>query len=149
MRNLAIVAGLSALACISVPAFAQSQDQDPYGYRTPLPYDRGYDLDQPRTRAINEDERPMVEAANEEALARSEEQTRNGGVDMAQYDSDMDRYQAALADRDRVVAADRAYYSREQRAYDDAMADWRQQVADCENGVRAACDAPAPDPADY
>jgi hypothetical protein len=148
MRNLAIVAGLSALAIgVAAPAVAQTQDE--FGYRTPLPYDRGYDLDQPRTRAINEAERPQVEAANEEMLARAEEQTATGGVDYAQYDSDMNAYQSALADRDAAMAADQAAYAQQMQAYDQAMADWRMQVADCEDGVRAACDAPAPDPSYY
>lgn len=63
----------------------------------------------------------------------------------AQHAADMAAYDAAMRDHVRKSAR----YARQQRAYADAMAAWRIQVAACEKGKSVACNAPAPDPANF
>ena len=145
MRILVTILAGTTLAISAGAAVAQDWDQP----RAPLPYDRGYDLDTPRTRAINDAERPAVEAANSEALAEAAAQTAREANGSAQYARDLAAYNAELRGRDQTIAADDAYYARQRRAYADAMADWRMQVEDCRRGIRAACNAPTPDPANY
>jgi hypothetical protein len=63
----------------------------------------------------------------------------------AQYDADLAAYGRAVVRNDRQ----RAQYRSQQRAYADAMGAWRMQVAACQDGNKAACDAPSPRPADF
>jgi len=49
----------------------------------------------------------------------------------------------------REVMRHRIRYARQERAYADAMADWRLQVIACTQGKTAACTAPTPNPEDY
>lgn len=136
-----------AIAAVAVPAIAQTS---PGATHTPLPYDRGYDKDTPRTRAINDAARPGVESANAEVLASTDAQTQNGVVsDQGQYARDMAAYQQALRAHRHVARADMRRYNRQQRAYADAMRDWRRQVYACHHGSTRACRAPTPDPANY
>ena len=58
----------------------------------------------------------------------------------AQYESDLANYDAAM----RAHGHADARYARQKRAYADAMAAWRLQVAACEKGHQVACKAPAP-----
>jgi hypothetical protein len=137
----------AAAAGIAAPALAQTAPSDnPDAPRTPLPYDRGYDKPSARTDAINAAERPAVQAANNAARAASEAQLT---IDQGRYDRDRAEYLDALRVHDRISAANERIYARQQRAYADAMRAWRIQVADCDAGVRAACTAPGPRPADF
>ncbi len=63
----------------------------------------------------------------------------------AQYDADLSNYDAAMRAHGRA----NAHYDRQKRAYADAMAAWRAQVAACEKGHQVACNAPTPDPANF
>ncbi len=63
----------------------------------------------------------------------------------AQYDSDLANYDAAMRAHGRATVR----YARQKRAYADAMAAWRVQVAACQSGHQVACNAPAPDPANF
>lgn len=148
MRTIIPVAALLACLATGAPAAAQST-QDPAAASKPLPYDRGYDKDTPRTRAINDNARPGVEDANIAVLGQSTQQTRGGTVDETRYSADMAAYRAALRERRRTINRDEAHYARQSRAYAEAMADWRVQVAACERGSNTACRMPAPDPANY
>ncbi len=67
----------------------------------------------------------------------------------AQYDADRQAYLAALVQHDRAVDRTDARYVRQQRAYADAMAVWRVQVAECKKGRSSACKMPPPSVADY
>ena len=149
------IPALILAALVAVPAVAQTapQSNSPDAPRTPLPYDRGYDKPSARTDAINAAERPALNAANNAVLeattARDAAQLDQQSSDVARYDADMVAYRAALRAHDRAVAADEVFAARQERAYADAMRAWRIQVADCDAGVRAACRAPSPRPADY
>jgi hypothetical protein len=63
----------------------------------------------------------------------------------AQYDSDLANYDAAMRAHGRADA----HYARQKQAYADAMAAWRVQTAACLKGHQVACNAPAPDPANF
>lgn len=63
----------------------------------------------------------------------------------AQYDADVANYDAAMRAHGRADAR----YARQKRAYADAMAAWRIQTAACLKGHQVACNAPAPDPANF
>ena len=139
-----------AIAAVAMPAIAQTGSAHPGTPHTPLPYDRGYDKDTPRTRAINDAARPGVESANAEVLARTDVQTQNGGaIDQGQYARDMASYREALRTRRHIANRDMRRYDRQQRAYADAMRDWRRQRYACHHGSRRACRAPTPNPANY
>ena len=138
-----------ALAAVALPAVAQTTTADPGTPHKPLPYDRGYDKDTPRTRAINDAARPGVQSANAEVLASAQTQTNGGAVDNTQYSRDMAAYRQALRARRHVANADMRRYDRQQRAYADAMRDWRRQSYACHHGSRRACRAPTPNPANY
>ena len=146
MRIPALFAG-AVLLLITGTAVAQTVHPD--APHTPLPYDRGGDTDTPRTRVIDDAERSAVEAANRAALNETRDQGGRIADNEAQYARDVAAYRAALRGRAHVIAADAAFQARQERAYADAMADWRVQVSDCRRGIRAACAAPTPDPVDY
>ncbi|MBS0284948.1 MAG: hypothetical protein JSS15_11065 [Proteobacteria bacterium] len=138
----------------AVPAVAQeTPPQDPNAPRAPLPYDRGYDKDSPRTEAIDAAGRPGVDAANRAVLDQSNAQAAVQAdvqqADAAQYQADVAAYRRAMRAHHRRIARQDARYARQERAYADAMAAWRLQVAACKRGNNAACNAPTPDPADY
>ena len=154
MYALKLLAGASLIAAI--PAFAQTPppapaagSESPDAPRQPLPYDRGYDKDSPRTEAIDASGRAGVAAANDDIAAQSADQTSTGAVDQAQYSQDMAAYRDALRARHHAINADARVYDHQQRAYADAMADWRAQVYACKRGHNRACELPTPDPADY
>lgn len=137
----------TALIAIAVPVAAQSAD--PIAPRAPLPYDRGYDKDQPRTRAINDAERPEVQEANDLALAQartlSAPTVMGNAANEARYEADVAAYRNMLRQHRRDARA----YARQERAYAAAMADWRAQVDACDRGSRTACNLPTPDPMNY
>jgi len=134
----------------ATPAIAQdTQSRDPNAPHTPLPYDRGYDKDSPRTEAIDAAGRPAVQAANRSTLAQTSAQSAVHEADSAQYQADLAAYRQAMMAHHREVMRDRVRYARQERAYADAMADWRLQVIACKQGNTAACNAPTPNPEDY
>lgn len=96
---------------------------------------------------------PDVAAANRDVAAQAA--TRQDAVaDVnadaeAQYTADVAAYRAALRAHHREVARDARIADRQERAYADAMRDWRRQVYACKHGSTRACNAPAPDPASY
>ena len=63
----------------------------------------------------------------------------------AQYEQDVAEYRAKVRMNDR----DQMRYDRQQRAYADAMHQWRVQVALCEAGHTKVCKMPPPDPASF
>lgn len=134
---------LAGATVIAAPLAAQTSPAD--GPGTPLPYDLGHDNNSPRSNAGALQSRPATSAANRQALA----ETAQGGAvvagDQARYATDVDAYRAAL----RAHGRDLAVNAQQERAYAMAMADWRAQVDACDRGRRRACEAPAPNPADY
>lgn len=135
---------LASLAGLSAPVLAQTAPQDDPGTpREPLPYDRGYDKPQPRTDAINAPNEAKRAGLNASVAARGNTTVQG------YYAEDIAAYERAVRAHDLALLKDEARFQRQQRAYAAAMADWRIQVADCEDGLRAACKAPPPNPADY
>ena len=67
----------------------------------------------------------------------------------AQYAADLAAYDSALARHDESADRQAEHYRHQQRAYADAMRDWRAQDYACRHGSNRACTAPAPDPAAY
>lgn len=120
-----LAAGLLAGASAPVPGQDQGQDQ-----------------------VQGQSQQSAVEANNEVAGAFAARDAAQADA-QAQYQADMTAYRAALARRDRRADADEAHYAHQQRAYADAMRDWRTQDRACRRGSSRACRAPAPDPADY
>lgn len=140
---------VAAMAILMFAAPLAAQGNDPAAPRAPLPQDRGYDKDQPRTRAINEAERPEVQEANDLSLAQARTiaapTVRGNAANEARYEADIAAYRDMLRQHRRDVRA----YARQERAYAKAMADWRAQVAACDAGDRRACNLPTPDPMSY
>lgn len=133
----------------SPPTQPGSQD-DPGTPRTPLPVDRGYDKPQARTEAINAPVRDDVARANNASAGASGTAVTTAKTEaQIQYDADMAAWVSALEARGETIAQDRSIYAQNQRAYADAMADWRRQVAACKAGSTNDCRLPTPNPADY
>lgn len=131
---------LAAIAALTIPAFAQSAD--PGEPRTPLPYDRGYDKPSPRTDAINAPNRAKRADLNASVAARS-------GVTYTIDPADLAAYEAAIRAHDDALIENEIRYQRQQRAYADAMAAWRFDVAACRSLARTICDVPSPIIADF
>ena len=156
---------IGGVALIAAPVAAQTTSQgaapttpptqpgsinDPGTPRTPLPVDRGYDKPQKRTEAINAPNRDDVARANEMSSGAAAASTATARTEAEiQYDADMAAWLAALEARGETIMEDRSIYLANQRAYADAMAAWRRQVAACNAGASAACKLPTPNPADY
>lgn len=90
-----------------------------------------------------------VAAANNAVVDQSTTRLVVDADAQAAYEQDMAAYRDALRARHHDAVADARLYDHQQRAYADAMVAWRIQVAACHRGRRAACDAPAPDPAAF
>ena len=125
----------AAVLCLGAPALAQTS------------------VPTPAHEANSAGTAPSTAAAND-AVATSEA-ARQGAIQAgnldaeAQYAADMASYEAALRANRRENIANEARWHRQQRAYADAMAAWRVQVAACERGNDRACKAPTPDPAAF
>lgn len=93
-----------------------------------------------------------VRANNDAAAADAAQQTATdtaNGDAQAQYAADLAAYDNALARHDARADRQADHYHHQQRAYADAMRDWRAQDYACRHGSNLACTAPAPDPAAY
>lgn len=90
-----------------------------------------------------------VANANGEVAVRARAEASMNAEQKDQYAKDMAAYVDALRAQHRAELADVRQYDRQQRAYADAMFDWRVQVGACHHGNKRACNAPTPNPADY
>jgi hypothetical protein len=132
-----------AAALVAVPALATAQMQDTTPVQAPSP----------ASEAVSAQTAPGVAAANADAAA---EANLRGGMIKADnvgatavYARDMAAYRTAVRRHNRTLIRDQVRYDRQQRAYADAMAVWRDQVAACKRGSARACRAPTPDPAAF
>lgn len=123
MKPMTVLAAV--LVCASAPVVAQVDSQ---------------------SNAINT---ARVATANADVAADAQQEAAMNAEQKEQYAKDMVSYREAVRAQHRAQAADDRAYDRQQRAYARAMFDWRVQVADCKRGVKAACNAPTPDPANY
>ncbi len=97
---------------------------------------------------------PTTDQLNAASSAYVERRDENRAMqqqaaESAEHRADRDAYMAALAAHDRAVDRADARYVRQQMAYADAMAAWRQQVIACRRGNNRACEAPTPRVADF
>ena len=93
---------------------------------------------------------PTTDQLNAASSAYSQQRDDVRQMDeTAEHRADRDAYIAALVAHDRAVDRTNARYARQQMAYTDAMAAWRQQVAACHHGDDRACKAPTPQVADF
>jgi hypothetical protein len=122
-----------ALAGATVAASAQS---------TPATPGKEQDSNNPNVTAANQD-------AGAQAAARQDSVAEVNGDLQAQYQADMAAYRETLRVRHHAAIADERLYDHQQRAYADAMAQWRHQVWACKQGHNRACELPTPDPANY
>ena len=153
MKQMILAMTLTALAA---PLAAQQSTVQPAPTlppTTPLPADRGYDKETPRTAAVNSVEAPVTAALNTAVDAHTSGAAAAGAIvnatNQAQYEADMAAYREQVVANHVAVMRDEVRYARQQRAYDDAMTAWRIQASDCQRGVKAACNAPTPNPAAF
>lgn len=71
------------------------------------------------------------------------------GAAQARHEREMDKYREAVRAQHQKSVTDQTEYAHQQRAYAEAMAAWRTQIADCRLGNLAACNAPTPNPSNY
>jgi hypothetical protein len=90
-----------------------------------------------------------VQANSDAAQADAARADATDADAQARYAADLAAYDAALARHDARADRQAAHYRHQQRAYADAMRDWRAQDYACRHGNNRACNAPSPDPAAY
>ncbi len=121
----------AAAALVVAPAFAQTSQHTP------------------EHDAASAGSAPTTAVANGEVAGAADAQTAAGDANTVQYASNVAAYDAAVRAQHRATMADEAHWRHQQRAYADAMAAWRDQVAACKAGHERACTAPSPDPAAF
>ncbi len=90
-----------------------------------------------------------TQTLNKAVAAVGNDAEKINAENQAQYEADVAAYRAAYDAHAAKTTRDDVRYARQQRAYADAMAQWRMQVAACKDGKQSACDLPTPDPAAY
>ena len=91
----------------------------------------------------------LVAEETEAVAAVGNDAEKINAENQAQYEADVAAYRDAVKAHAMATMKDDARYARQQRAYADAMAQWRIQVAECKKGSKTACDLPTPAPAAY
>jgi hypothetical protein len=102
--------------------------------------------------ATAQTQQSAVRANDQAAAAVDARQDARAAVNLdaqAQYAADLAAYDDALLRHDARADRQAEHYHHQQRAYADAMRDWRAQDYACRHGHNRACTAPAPDPANY
>lgn len=130
----------------AVPAVAQVPNPDP---SPEAPVDRGYDKVTPKSEAVDAQEAPVTRALNNSADQAATVNAIGGEIDQQQYRDDLAAYHDAVMANRADAMKDDARFGRQQRAYADAMAQWRAQTTACNKGKLKACKLPTPNPADY
>lgn len=92
---------------------------------------------------------PGTSMANNGVQGAIQATQNQNAANQAQYESDLAAYDAAMRAHGHAVAQQDVHYARQKRAYADAMEAWRVQDYACRHGSSRACNAPAPDPANY
>jgi hypothetical protein len=131
-----------ALALLGSAATATAQTAPP----APATSGAEKDVNSPDVAAANQDVAAQA-AARQSAVAEVNADTQASAD--TQYAADLAAYREALRAHHREVARDARIADRQERAYADAMRDWRRQVYACKHGSNRACKAPTPDPANY
>lgn len=134
---------LAAAASLMAPAFAQTDPNQPANDGSAA----SSQTVPPGQIAPGQD--PGTSALNNKVDSSIRSTKVVNAANQAQYDSDLAAYDDAMRAHGRAVARQDAHYAQQQRAYAEAMEAWRVQAAACRRGHQKACDAPAPDPANY
>jgi len=137
MKTKSIALAL-ALLCGGAAATAQTTPAAPSGAEN--------DVNSPDVAAAN---RAVAAEAATRENAVAAVNAENQATAEAQYAADLAAYRNAVRAHNREVARDTRIAERQERAYADAMRDWRRQVYACKHGSTRACNAPSPNPADY
>jgi hypothetical protein len=119
---------------------------------TPTPeaaQDRGYDKDTAKHEAVDAQEAPRTRELNATSALGAEVKQEATVEDQAAYQADLSAYHAEIMANRADAMRDSTRFNRQQRAYADAMAQWRTQTIACEKGTLKACKLPTPRPADY
>jgi len=111
--------------------------------------DRGYDKNTPKHAAVDAEEASRTRQLNATSALGAEVKEDVAVADQAAYQADLTAYHDRIMAERADAMNDMARFSRQQRAYADAMAQWRKQSAACEKGKMPACRLPTPNPADY
>ena len=98
--------------------------------------------------ALVQTQQSAANANNEVAGAFAARDQANAYV-QSQYQADLAAYDDALVRHDARADRQAEHYRHQQRAYAEAMRDWRAQDYACRHGRNRACTAPSPDPANY
>ncbi len=138
----------AAALVVAAPAFAQATVPNP-SPAPEAPVDRGYDKDTPKSQAINAQEAPVTRALNNTVDQATTVDAVGAQMDQQQYQEDLAAYHDAVMANHADAMKDQRRFDRQQRAYADAMAQWRAQTDACNKGKLKACKLPTPNPADY
>lgn len=144
MRTASFVPAL----LLAIAAAAPAQVPNPSPTR-PAAQDRGYDKDTPKHEAVDAQEAPRTRQLNATSALGAAVKDEASAADQAQYEADLAAYHDAIMANRADAMNDMARFNRQQRAYAEAMAQWRVQSAACAKGKMPACRLPTPRPADY
>ena len=111
--------------------------------------DRGYDKETPKHAAVDAEEASRTRQLNATSALGAEVKSEATEAEQAAYQADLAAYQQQVSAARADAVNDMERFGRQQRAYADAMAQWRKQSAACEKGKMPACRLPTPNPADY
>jgi hypothetical protein len=136
----------AALLVLATIAPAQVPNPAP---TTEAAQDRGYDKSTPKHDAVDAEEASRTRQLNATSALGAEVKNEATEADQAAYQADLAAYQDGVIAARADAMTDMERFSRQQRAYADAMAQWRKQSAACEKGKMPACRLPTPNPADY
>jgi hypothetical protein len=131
-----------AVSAVALPAQAPNPAAEP----TPETY---HHKDSPSQATVDAQEAPRTRELNATSALGAEVKQEAGAADQAAYQSDLAAYHDEIIVSRADAMRDSARFNRQQRAYADAMAQWRAQTAACEKGKLKACKLPTPRPADY
>jgi hypothetical protein len=144
VRTLLFLPALMLAAAAALPA--QVPNPSP---TAEAKQDRGYDKDTPKHDAVDAQEAPRTRELNATSALGAEVKQEVGEADRAAYEADLAAYHDEIMANRADAMRDSARFNRQQRAYADAMAQWRAQTIACEKGKLKACKLPTPRPADY
>ncbi|MDB5688988.1 MAG: hypothetical protein JWL91_864 [Sphingomonas bacterium] len=144
MRTTRLIPALLLALATAAPAQVPNPSPTPEA-----PQDRGYDKDTPKHDAVDAQEGPRTRQLNATSALGAEVKGEATAADQAAYEADLAAYHDEIMASRADAMNDVARFNRQQRAYADAMAQWRAQTIACEKGKLKACKLPTPRPADY
>jgi hypothetical protein len=135
-----LLLGLATVVSAQVPNPAPAAE---------LPQDRGYDKHDAKHDAVDAQEGARTRDLNATSALGAQVKEDVTEADQAEYQADLSAYHDEVMANRADAMKDMARFDRQQRAYADAMRQWRAQTIACEKGKMKACKLPTPRPADY